>query len=1061
MTIINTNARSLAPKIDSLIECVNELDVSVAVVTETWLKDGPELEQDLLDLEGGAGLSALTLNRDPNPLTGVAHGGVAIIWRKSIGSFKRIPLGLANPEKFEVLPTVGSLRGSSRKLVVIGIYMPPNYNVPKANLCLDYIENMMVEIRAKYRDPYIVVCGDFNQWPIERALVEFPDMRETEAGPTRGDRSIDRYFSNMSRSVEEAGTVPPLDAGGGLDAAKSDHRIVYATTKLQRREEFEWLTYSYRHFTDEAQAEFGSWIVMHDWTEVVLAEGSNNKAAAYQRAIDWAMDNFFPMRTTRRKSTDLPWINRAIKKKIARRRRIYKKEGKSMAWRLLKARIDEMLRERKENYMNKKKQQLTEKDANRSFFRLVKAFSTPEKPQSFDVRSLRPGKTSEQVAEELAVFFNRISSEFEPLAPHQIPITKGRKLPEISPHEVSSRIKHFKKPKSMVAGDVFPQLMTKFSDFFAIPLSCIYREISESYVWPIQWKTEFVTVIPKNNSPGSFEDLRNISCTMLVSKIMESYVLEWAMDEVTTKYNQYGGVRGCSGTHLIMKVWHKIMKNLEDRRAATVLTSIDYAKAFNRLSYQHCLASFAAKGASTPVIRLLATFLTNRSMKVRVGQSWSGARPVTGGCPQGSILGVFLFNITTDDLEDDSAYVSSPGAPPAPMDEQDSFYEARADTSGPVFEDEGSGPDLTCDSAEGEEYFSLASSEDMSPFASTPTGGGSFFTDIALDLSPVRDGYLFDIRLNGRGDFGERLGRRIIYSNEGDLTPPPEPTSTCLGPWRSGLVDVDKYVDDNLQEEVISHENAVVVGNVKTKHAIATQNVFRHIIRRAEGKGMRVNSNKTTMLCICDSQNYEVGAYIEDADGVRVESGKKMKVLGWHFSNKPTVEAYVEVLKRRFRQRYWIIRHLKHNAFSQEDLIKVYTSLVRPVADYMQEVYHSMLTDRQDEEIERLQTHALKCVYGPRISGRKMREMSGLSTLRERRILAADRFAEKCAAGGRFEDWFPRIEHRRSSRRAADEFVEEFARCDRLYNSPIFYMRRRLNGKPGRSYGKRNEEYRS
>ena len=60
-------------------------------------------------------------------------------------------------------------------------------------------------------------------------------------------------------------------------------------------------------------------------------------------------------------------------------------------------------------------------------------------------------------------------------------------------------------------------------------------------------------------------------------------------------------------------------------------------------------------GASTPIIELLATFLSNRTMSVRVGESWSHPRSVHGGVPQGSILGVFLFNVTTDDLEDGTA----------------------------------------------------------------------------------------------------------------------------------------------------------------------------------------------------------------------------------------------------------------------------------------------------------------------------------------------------------------------------------------------------------------------
>ena len=108
---------------------------------------------------------------------------------------------------------------------------------------------------------------------------------------------------------------------------------------------------------------------------------------------------------------------------------------------------------------------------------------------------------------------------------------------------------------------------------------------------------------------------------------------------------------------MIIKVWDKILRNLEDRRAATVLTSIDYAKVLNRLSFQHCLRAFKDHGASDTVIRLLATFLTGRTMSVRVGSTWTDPRQITGGCPQGSILGVFLFNMTTDDLEEGSDYI--------------------------------------------------------------------------------------------------------------------------------------------------------------------------------------------------------------------------------------------------------------------------------------------------------------------------------------------------------------------------------------------------------------------
>ena len=157
----------------------------------------------------------------------------------------------------------------------------------------------------------------------------------------------------------------------------------------------------------------------------------------------------------------------------------------------------------------------------------------------------------------------------------------------------------------------------------AIPLTAVYNRILEHYDWPVHWKREFVTIIPKKTNPTDFTDLRNISCTLMVSKVFEQYVLRCLEEEITLKTNQYGGVKGCSTVHLVVEIMQQICENAEDYKSTTVLCTIDYAKAFNRLSFQHCLEAFRRKGASSPMIRLLATFLSNRSMTVRVGDTWS------------------------------------------------------------------------------------------------------------------------------------------------------------------------------------------------------------------------------------------------------------------------------------------------------------------------------------------------------------------------------------------------------------------------------------------------------
>lgn len=58
----------------------------------------------------------------------------------------------------------------------------------------------------------------------------------------------------------------------------------------------------------------------------------------------------------------------------------------------------------------------------------------------------------------------------------------------------------------------------------------------------------------KKSNPESLGDLRNISCTMLASKMYESYVLDWMKEEVQLRRNQYGGVKGLGTDHVLAQL---------------------------------------------------------------------------------------------------------------------------------------------------------------------------------------------------------------------------------------------------------------------------------------------------------------------------------------------------------------------------------------------------------------------------------------------------------------------------------------------------------------------------
>ena len=556
--------------------------------------------------------------------------------------------------------------------------------------------------------------------------------------------------------------------------------------------------YTYGAYTDEAAETFLHDLNNQTWERVYAAGDTDSKTEIFHAMVEQLLEKNVKWKTTVRREDEPPWVNDVLRRLWKKRRKIYDREGRSKRWRKLKKKSASIYRERAAKYIQIQKDKLTGPDASKHFFKHVKSYSCKEKPKIFKVGDLFPHLSEKQTAEKLADHFSTVAGPQAPLEQADIPSSYSKPRPVLDPTEFMQKLKGMKNPKSTVKGDIFPCLVNRAEGALAFPLTNIYNHISSGGNWPKLWKVESVTPIPKKPIPETLNDVRNISCTQLFSKAYESFVLDWLSQEVKLRTNQYGGVKGSGSEHFLVELWQQVLQNIEDPRAASLLMSIDYSKAFDRLNFAACLKSLKAKGASSESLRIKGSFLTDRKMTVKVGNCFSSLRNVDSGAPQGLLLGVSLFNTYIDDFEAFSKDVTN---------------------------------------------YNPTTNYNLTERAPNPPVG---------------------------------------------LPVPPEPNERDyrhLPPWEELLLQVLKYIDDNIINEKINFDNVPTDGHfVRTKRAVRTENLVSEIFHQATWLGMVINALKTHCLCISDLKSYIPKAYIKDPDGNTINCQDKIRILGFTFS---------------------------------------------------------------------------------------------------------------------------------------------------------------------------------
>lgn len=629
------NAQSLTNKSCLIHDHILEKDFDLFCVTETWHKPDTFIAlNECCPTEHSYFQKARSKGRG---------GGLAVIYRNNLDLSS---VNLPEWSSFECLAFKSNLPTS---VLVLLIYQPPKPNTSFISEMSHLLSTICVS------SANIIILGDFNihvDTPTDYLAAEFLqlldcfNLRQHVHVPThKGGHTLDLVITNATLPIH-------LQA---YDLGVSDHKAISLkllstalTTKLKRQIRFRNIkNIDTSGFVAELQC------LCRDFTSADEALGY------YNTHLSNLLDSHAPIKTrTVTFSCSAPWYSNELRKM------------KTVGW-VLERRYTstgltvhkQMYRAHQRAYAHSLKLARSQffsdiigrnPGCSKQLFKTVNCLLTMKSPSTITTDA-----AVEQCNRFMAFFTSKISSIRRALSGSKTVISDYSLsatshsftcFPIVTSEEIQDIIRKMRTTTCPL--DPLPTTLVKTHLPLLTPIICSIVNLSmQSGHVPSSLKKAIIRPILKKPTLDldNLVNYRPISNLSFISKVLEKAVAMHLQNHLSCNNLYEKFQSGFCTTHSTETALVRIKNDLliaADNGFPSILILLDLSAAFDTVDHDILLHRLQyTAGFSGPALDWFSSYLTNRSECVALGDATSEPHIVTCGMPQGSVLGLVLFNL--------------------------------------------------------------------------------------------------------------------------------------------------------------------------------------------------------------------------------------------------------------------------------------------------------------------------------------------------------------------------------------------------------------------------------